>query len=55
MSTRSRNWLKLESTRKQELAIGGFTAPGGSRTDLGVRFDKPAHEVVREEPSATAL
>ena len=35
VSTRSRDWLKLECTRAQELVIGGFTAPRGSRTDLG--------------------
>ena len=34
-STRSRAWLKLKCTRAQELVIGGFTAPRGSRTDLG--------------------
>jgi bifunctional non-homologous end joining protein LigD len=34
-STRSRDWLKLKCTRSQELVIGGFTAPQGSRTDLG--------------------
>ena len=34
-STRSRDWLKLKCTRAQELVIGGFTAPQGSRTDLG--------------------
>ena len=35
VSTRSRDWLKLKCTRAQELVIGGFTAPKGSRTDLG--------------------
>ena len=35
VSTRSRDWLKLKCTRSQELVIGGFTAPRGSRTDLG--------------------
>ena len=35
VSTRSRDWLKLKCTRTQELVIGGFTAPRGSRTDLG--------------------
>jgi ATP-dependent DNA ligase len=35
VSTRSRDWLKLKCTRGQELVIGGFTAPRGSRTDLG--------------------
>ncbi len=34
-STRSRDWLKLKCTRAQELVVGGFTAPRGSRTDLG--------------------
>src|SRR5918993_4845625 len=34
-STRSRDWLKLKCTRAQELVVGGFTAPQGSRTDLG--------------------
>ena len=35
VSTRSKDWLKLKCTRQQELVIGGFTAPRGSRTDLG--------------------
>jgi bifunctional non-homologous end joining protein LigD len=35
VSTRSRDWLKLKCTHEQELVIGGFTAPRGSRTDLG--------------------
>ena len=35
VSTRSKDWLKLKCTREQELVIGGFTAPRGSRTDLG--------------------
>jgi bifunctional non-homologous end joining protein LigD len=35
VSTRSRDWLKLKCTRAQELVIGGFTAPRGSRPDLG--------------------
>jgi bifunctional non-homologous end joining protein LigD len=35
VSTRSRAWLKLKCKRAQELVIGGFTAPQGSRTDLG--------------------
>jgi DNA ligase D-like protein (predicted ligase) len=35
VATRSRDWLKLKCTRAQELVIGGFTAPRGSRTDLG--------------------
>jgi bifunctional non-homologous end joining protein LigD len=32
---RSRDWLKLKCHAEQELVIGGFTAPKGSRTDLG--------------------
>ena len=35
VSTRSRDWLKLKCTKGQELVVGGFTAPRGSRTDLG--------------------
>jgi bifunctional non-homologous end joining protein LigD len=34
-SRRSRDWLKLKCTAEQELVIGGFTAPQGSRTDFG--------------------
>jgi DNA ligase D-like protein (predicted ligase) len=34
-SRRSRDWLKLKCTYEQELVIGGYTAPRGSRTDLG--------------------
>jgi bifunctional non-homologous end joining protein LigD len=32
---RSRDWLKFKCSAQQELVIGGFTAPRGSRTDLG--------------------
>lgn len=32
---RSRDWLKLKCSAEQELVIGGFTAPRGSRTELG--------------------
>jgi bifunctional non-homologous end joining protein LigD len=34
-ATRSREWLKLKCHAEQELVIGGFTAPQGSRTDFG--------------------
>jgi bifunctional non-homologous end joining protein LigD len=34
-SARSRDWLKLKCHAEQELVIGGFTAPQGSRTDFG--------------------
>jgi bifunctional non-homologous end joining protein LigD len=33
--TRSRDWLKFKCEQGQELVIGGFTAPRGSRTELG--------------------
>ena len=33
--TRSRDWLKLKCAQGQELVIGGYTAPQGSRTDFG--------------------
>jgi len=33
--TRSRAWLKFKCEAGQELVIGGFTAPRGSRTELG--------------------
>ena len=32
---RSRDWLKLKCEHGQELVIGGFTAPQGTRTELG--------------------
>jgi DNA ligase D-like protein (predicted ligase) len=32
---RSRDWLKFKCGFEQELVIGGFTAPRGSRTELG--------------------
>ena len=32
---RSRDWLKFKCSAEQELVIGGYTAPSGSRTDLG--------------------
>jgi bifunctional non-homologous end joining protein LigD len=34
-ATRSRDWLKLKCSAEQELVIGGYTAPKGSRTDFG--------------------
>ena len=32
---RSGDWIKLKCTREQELVIGGFTPPGGSRQHFG--------------------
>lgn len=32
---RSRDWLKLKCDRGQELVVGGFTAPQGSREHFG--------------------
>jgi bifunctional non-homologous end joining protein LigD len=32
---RSHDWLKLKCAHEQELVIGGFTAPKGSRTEFG--------------------
>jgi bifunctional non-homologous end joining protein LigD len=32
---RSRDWLKFKCAAEQELVIGGYTAPRGSRTELG--------------------
>jgi bifunctional non-homologous end joining protein LigD len=34
-SARSRDWLKLKCEQGQELVIGGYTAPQGSRTEFG--------------------
>jgi bifunctional non-homologous end joining protein LigD len=34
-SARSRDWLKLKCSAEQELVVGGFTAPKGSREELG--------------------
>ena len=34
-ATRSRDWLKFKCEAGQELVIGGFTAPRGSRSDFG--------------------
>jgi bifunctional non-homologous end joining protein LigD len=34
-AARSHDWLKLKCHAEQELVIGGFTAPQGSRTDFG--------------------
>ena len=34
-SSRSRDWLKFKCDRSQELVIGGYTAPKGSREQLG--------------------
>jgi bifunctional non-homologous end joining protein LigD len=35
LQKRSGDWLKLKCSAEQELVIGGFTAPRGSRTDFG--------------------
>jgi DNA ligase D-like protein (predicted ligase) len=35
LATRSKHWLKLKCSRAQELVIGGWTAPKGSRQRLG--------------------
>jgi bifunctional non-homologous end joining protein LigD len=35
VSARSRDWLKIKCARSQELVIGGWTAPRGSRQRLG--------------------
>src|SRR6185369_7391995 len=32
---RTRNWVKVKCTRRQEMVIGGFTDPRGSRTGFG--------------------
>jgi DNA ligase D-like protein (predicted ligase) len=34
-SARSRDWLKVKCSAEQELVVGGFTAPKGSREELG--------------------
>lgn len=34
-SSRSRDWIKLKCTRRQEFVIGGFTEPKGTRQGLG--------------------
>jgi bifunctional non-homologous end joining protein LigD len=35
VGARSRDWLKLKCSAEQELVVGGYTPPKGSRTDLG--------------------
>jgi bifunctional non-homologous end joining protein LigD len=46
VSRRSTDWLKIKCTRRQELVIGGYTAPQGSRERLGAllvgHYDGPA-------------
>ena len=32
---RNKHWLKVKCTRHEELVIGGYTAPGGSRSGFG--------------------
>jgi bifunctional non-homologous end joining protein LigD len=41
---RSRDWLKFKCVAEQELVIGGFTAPKGSRTDFGALLVGYYHE-----------
>ncbi len=35
VAARSKDWLKLKCVAEQELVIGGYTDPAGSRTDFG--------------------
>lgn len=35
VSKRSSNWLKFKCSNEQELVIGGYTSPGGSRLNFG--------------------
>jgi len=35
LAGRSRDWLKLKCVAEQELVVGGYTDPAGSRTDFG--------------------
>jgi bifunctional non-homologous end joining protein LigD len=35
MSGRSKSWIKLKCRQRQDFVIGGYTAPGGSRTGFG--------------------
>jgi len=35
MSGRTRNWVKLKCRARQDFVIGGYTAPGGSRSGFG--------------------
>jgi bifunctional non-homologous end joining protein LigD len=35
VSGRSRSWIKLKCRQRQDFVIGGYTAPGGSRTGFG--------------------
>ncbi len=35
VAARSRDWLKLKCDAAQEMVVGGYTRPRGSRTDLG--------------------
>jgi DNA ligase D-like protein (predicted ligase) len=35
VTTRSRDWLKFKCEHGQEMVIGGYTAPQGSRSELG--------------------
>lgn len=45
--TRSREWLKIKITRRQECVVGGYTNPEGSRVYLGSLvlglYDKQGH------------
>lgn len=52
ISARSSDWRKIKCLRRQELVIGGYTAPQGSRERLGALLvgyyqGKPAGEAVR--------
>ena len=51
-ATRSRDWLKFKCEAGQELVIGGFTAPRGSRVEFGALLvgyhdqTNPAHPLI---------
>ena len=58
-AARSRDWLKLKCRVEQELVIGGFTAPQGSRTDFGALLvgytgGRAAATPARSAPASTA-
>ena len=54
-TSRSRDWLKFKCDQAQELVIGGFTPPKGSRSDLAAALKEGGAAAVTSEGGARRL
>jgi ATP-dependent DNA ligase len=51
---RSKDWLKLKCAWEQELVIGGYTDPAGSRTDFGAYLSATTRAAGSSTPARSA-